>query len=108
MVPGTRVLGLGDKVEAVKDVEGPPSLVAIWARGAGVTGLAAVGAKTGVEAAAAFLLSKRRADNPGGIYVHSVRCRGWLLVLQAGLGGLGDRLRDKRRARGVVELMTTA
>ena len=31
-----------------------------------------------------------------------------LLVLQAGLGGLGDWLGDKRRARGVLELMITA
>ena len=81
LVPGTRVLGLGDKLEAVRDVEGPPSLVAIRAGGTGVTRLAAVGAETGVEAAAAFLLSKRRAESPGGIDVHSVGCRGWLLVL---------------------------
>ena len=56
LVPGTRVLGLGDKLEAVRDVEGPPSLVAIWAGGTGVTRLAAVAAETGVEAAAAFLV----------------------------------------------------
>ena len=108
LVPRTRVLGLGDKLEAVRDVEGTPSLVAIWAGGTGVTRLAAVGAETDVEAAAAFLLSKRRADTPGGIDVHSVGCRGWLLVLQVGLGGLGDRLGDKRRAGGILELMTIA
>ena len=62
LVPGTRVLRLGDKLEAVRDVEGPHSLVAIWAEGTSVTRLAAVGTKTGVEAAAAFLLSKRRVD----------------------------------------------
>ena len=75
LVPGTRVLGLGDKLEAVRDVEGPPSLVAMWAGGTGVTRLAAVGAETSVEAAAAFLLSKRRADTLSGIDVHSIGCR---------------------------------
>ena len=73
-----------------------------------MTRLAAVGAEACVEAAAAFLLSKRRADTPSGIDVHSVGCWGWLLVLQAGLGGLGDRLGDKRRARWILEPMTTA
>ena len=42
LVPCTRVLELGDELEAVGDVEGPPSLVAIGAGGTGVTRLAAV------------------------------------------------------------------
>ena len=108
LVPGTRVLGLGDELETVRDVEGPPSLIAIGTGGTSVTRLAAVSAKTGFEAATAFLLGKRRADTPSAIDVHSGGWRGLLLVLQAGLGGLGDRLGDKRRARGILELMTTA
>ena len=72
LVPGTRVLGLGDKLEAVRDVEGPPSLIAIGTGGTGVTLPAAVRAETGVEAATAFLRSKRRANTPSAIDVHSV------------------------------------
>ena len=83
-------------------------MVAIGTGRTGVTRLATVGTETGVEAAVAFLLSEGRADTPGAIDVHSVGCRGWLLVLQAGLRGLGNRLGDKRKSRGVLELMTTA
>ena len=107
LVPGTRVLGLGNKLETIRDVEGPPGLVAIGIGGTGVTRLAAVSAEASVEAATAFLLGKRRADTPSAIDVHPVGGRGLLLVLQAGLGGLGDGLGDKRKARGVLELMTT-
>ena len=89
----------GNKLEAVGDVEGPPNLVAIWAGGTGVTRFAAVGAETGVEAAAAFLLSKRSAGTPDAIDIHSVGWRGWLLLLQAGLRGLGKGLGDERGAR---------
>ena len=72
LVPGTRVLGLGNKLEAVRDVEGPPSLIAIGTGGTGVTRPAAVSAETGVEAATAFLRSKGRANTPSAIDVHSV------------------------------------
>ena len=72
LVPGTRVLGLGNKLEAVRDVEGPPSLIAVGTGGTGVTWPAAVSAETGVEAAMAFLRSKRRANTPSAIDVHSV------------------------------------
>ena len=36
LVPGTRVLGLGNKLETIRDVEGPPGLVAIGTGGTGV------------------------------------------------------------------------
>ena len=72
LVPGTRVLGLGNKLEAVRDVEGPPSLIAVGTGGAGVTRPALVSAETGVEAATAFLWSKRRANTPSAIDVHCV------------------------------------
>ena len=103
-VPGTRVLGLGDKLEAVGDVEIPPSLVAIGAGRTSVTRLATVGAEIGVEAAAAFLLSKISAGTPGTIDVHSVGWRGLLLLLQAGLRGLGNGLGDEWRTRGIRTL----
>ena len=97
-----------DKLEAVGDVEGPPSLVAIGAGRTGVTRLATIGVETGVEAAAASPLSKRGAGTPGAIDVHVVGWRGWLLLLQAGLRGLGNGLGDEREARGVLELVATS
>ena len=105
LVPGTRVVGLGDKLEAVGYVGGPPSLVAIGASRIGVIRLATVAAEIGVEAAAAFLLSKWGAGTPGAIDVHSVGGRGLLLLLQAGQRGLGNGLGDERGARGVLELI---
>ena len=72
-----------------------------------MTRLTVVSAEASVEAATAFVLGKRRADTPSAIDVYSVGWRGLLLVMQAGLGGLGNGLGDKRRARGVLELLTT-
>ena len=108
LVPGTRVGGLGDELEAVRDVEGPPCLVAVGTGGTGVTRPATVSTETGVEAATAFFRGERGADTPSTIDVHSVGKRGLLLVQQTRLGGLGNRLGDKRWTRGVLDLVATA
>ena len=108
LVPGTGILGLGQNLKTIRNLESPPSLVAVGTRRTGVARFAAVGAKTSVEAATAFLQGKRTANTPSGINVHPVGKEGLLLMLQAGLGVRVVGLGVEREARNGVGQVATA
>ena len=102
LVPGARILKLGDELKTVGDSESPPSLVAVGAGGADVARFAAVRTETCVETATTFFLGQGGTNAASGINVHPIRGRGLLLVCRG--GGLGD----EREARGVRGLAATA
>ena len=71
---GAGVVGwdVGDELEAVGDVEGPPSLVAVGARRVDVAGSATVGAQAPVVPTLALLLCEGPARSARPIDVHSI------------------------------------
>ena len=69
-MPGTREGGLVDELEAGGELKGAPGLVSGGTGGDGMARLAAVRAKPGVEAAAAFVLGKSTSEPAGGVDVH--------------------------------------
>ena len=73
-MPGAGVLGgdLGDELEAVGNVEGSPSLVAVGAGGADVAGPATVGAQSPVVPTPALLSGEGPASSACPVDVHAV------------------------------------